>query len=339
MVETTKELEKKCISQVLSEKLSQFIYEKTSASDIRVEQVIQTLWSGYGHILRLTLKGAACDRVIIKHVNVPREVTHPAGWHSAQSHDRKMRSYDVEMQWYRAGVRACDQYCPVPNALGVLSDQQEKLIVMEDLDASGFPKRVEVPTLTEVKTCATWLANFHACFLEGRPQGLWPVGTYWHLATRPDEFAVMPEGRLKDSAKLIDQRLAQAPWQTLVHGDAKIANFCFSPDASTLAAVDFQYVGAGCGMKDVAYLISSCWDESGCERYADTILAHYFQALNNAVQRRALSVDMIALEACWRELYPLAWADFYRFLLGWRPGHWKIHGYSARMVAAALESL
>ena len=54
----------------------------------------------------------------------------------------------------------------------------------------------------------------------------------------------------------LDRRLRAARFQTLVHGDAKPANFCFDARRGAVAAVDFQYVGGGCGMKDVAYLLS-----------------------------------------------------------------------------------
>ncbi|MFT5128254.1 MAG: hypothetical protein ACI8W8_001863, partial [Rhodothermales bacterium] len=50
-------------------------------------------------------------------------------------------------------------------------------------------------------------------------------------------------------------------------------------------------------------------------------------------------VDANALEAEWRALYPLAWTDFFRFLQGWSPGHWKIHGYSQRLAREVLASL
>jgi len=40
-----------------------------------------------------------------------------------------------------------------------------------------------------------------------------------------------------------------------VHGDAKLANFCFSRDGKKVAAVDFQYVDGGCGMKDLSRII------------------------------------------------------------------------------------
>ena len=46
-----------------------------------------------------------------------------------------------------------------------------------------------------------------------------------------------------------------------------------------------------------------------------------------------------ALETGWRALYPVAWTDFFRFLQGWSPGHWKIHAYSERLAREVLEHL
>ena len=37
--------------------------------------------------------------------------------------------------------------------------------------------------------------------------------------------------------------------------------------------------------------------------------------------------------------YPVAWTDFYRFLQGWSPGHWKLHRYSERLAREVLATL
>ena len=106
-----------------------------------------------------------------------------------------------------------------------------------------------------------------------------------------------------------------------------------------MAAVDFQYVGGGCGIKDVAYFLSSCLDEGELERQAAAWVDAYFAHLRAALAEHAPATDAAALEAEWRELYPIAWADFFRFLAGWSPAHWKIHGYSARITRRALDAL
>jgi hypothetical protein len=210
------------------------------------------------------------------------------------------------------------------------------ILVLEDLDAHGFPGRRDVVTDAELDACLAWLAAFHATFMGEQPDGLWPTGTYWHLGTRPDEFDALDDGPLKERAVEIDRRLTRSPFQTFVHGDAKIANFCFSDDGNRVAAVDFQYVGGGCGIKDVAYFISSCLDEDECERREGELLDRYFALLGEALARAGSSVDGATVEASWRPLYPVAWTDFVRFLQGWRPGHWKLHRYSTRLTTEVL---
>jgi thiamine kinase-like enzyme len=218
------------------------------------------------------------------------------------------------------------------------------------LDASGFAIRRRSVNDSQLDGCLRWLANFHATFLVDTKasgssihEGLWQTGTYWHLETRPDELKAMPDGPLKQAANKIDSRLANARFQTIVHGDAKLANFCFSHD-DQVAAVDFQYVGGGCGMKDVAYFISSCFSDRECEQREQELLDRYFSHLKTAITNPSHGGTLDShsfndLETEWRSLYSFAWADFYRFLSGWSPGHWKMHGYSERMTERALKAL
>jgi len=321
--------------------LHETVREATGARAAERLEVIQSLWSGYGEIVRYSLQGAAAGSAILKHVVFPSEVHHPRGWHNDRSHRRKVRSYEVEMAWYHDFAARCDARCRVPYCHASKTIGEDHLMVLEDLDAVGFSLRVQSPDLGQIRACLGWLAHFHATFLGENPDGLWPVGTYWHLATRPDELAAMKatgdEAALRDAAPVIDSMLSTASFQTLVHGDAKLANFCFSGDGKHVAAVDFQYVGGGCGIKDVAYFLGSCLDDRGHERHEAMLLEHYFAELARALGGR--DVDAAELEREWRALMPVAQADFYRFLLGWMPTHWKINDYNRRVALDVLRSL
>lgn len=314
------------------------VLDATGATSISGWDEVQTLWSGYGHICRVALEGAQPSSVVVKHVRWPSAARHPRGWSSDRSHARKVRSYEVEANFYRGLAARCDETCRVPRALAEHTQGDEVFLVLEDLDAAGFEQRPSRLTDDGLFACLRWLASFHAAFLGEAPDGLWPVGTYWHLATRPDELAALKDTTLVEAAPRIDERLSSARYVTLVHGDAKLANFCFRRDARAVAAVDFQYVGGGCGMKDVAYFLGSCLDEDACERREQELLGVYFEALAAAIVARGHDVDVDELEREWRALYPVAWTDFYRFLAGWSPGHWKIHRYTKRLAREVLES-
>ena len=323
----------------MNEMYRKIISRVTGATEVIRLEDIQTLWSGYGMITRYGLKGCDDDSVVVKHVKLPELSRHPRGWNTDLSHQRKIRSYQVETAWYRDWARLCDDRCRVPRSLALESSGDEFFMVLEDLDGSGFPVRKDSVSMDEMRLCLVWLANFHATFMGQQPAGLWPVGTYWHLDTRPDELAALTDLALKQAATRIDRKLTACKHQTFVHGDAKLANFCFSRDGQHVAAVDFQYVGGGCGIKDLAYFVGSCLYEDDCERYESELLDCYFARLKEALLLRQPSVDPEAVEAEWRSLYPVAWTDFHRFMKGWSPGHWKIHGYSERLAGEVVARL
>lgn len=264
----------------------------------------------------------------------PEGGAHLRGWGTERSHARKLRSYEVESAFYRRWAPSCEGECRVPKPLKLETTESGWLFLLEDLDAAGFDRRFQRLDDARLDACLRWLSAFHARFLGQRPEALWPVGTYWHLDTRPDELEATDDPELREAAPQLDRTLNECTFQTFVHGDAKVANFCFG--ARDVAAVDFQYVGGGCGMKDLAYFFSSCLNDDECERRAPALLDRYFVLLRAALPAE---VDAEALEAEWRGLYPAAWADFHRFLAGWAPGHWKIHEYTRRMTRVALAGL
>ena len=330
--------------------IANIVLSATGAHTISTSSVIQSLWSGYGQIVRLQLSGGTQPSVILKHIKLPDVGNHPRGWNTGLSHQRKIRSYQVEAHWYQHYAAQCGSDCVIPVCLAVNAGVSETVLVLTDLDAAGFDIRKSSADIQDIHACLDWLASFHATFLNSKADGLWACGTYWHLDTRPDELAALDDIELRQAAPLIDHKLRQSRYQTLVHGDAKLANFCFRPNSATpttskvgflpsVAAVDFQYIGRGCGMKDVAYFIGSCLNEDECEAMESQLLDYYFSALIERVIQKQGSVNTAELENEWRALYPVAWADFHRFIKGWSPGHWKINSYSERLTNDVIKNL
>lgn len=297
-----------------------WIARAVGARAARQRERIQALWGGHGEVFRVELDGGPDPTAIVKWAR-------PRGDERDVSVARKRRSFAVEIAFYREVARHCDDSCRVPRLLAAREDGDASVLVLEDLDAAGFDARADDASADELATAITWLASFHARFFGVTTRGLWPVGTYWHLATRRDELAAIEDTALRAAAERIDARLAAARHVTLLHGDAKEANFCFTRDRTQAAAVDFQYTGSGTPMRDVAYLLYGHADEQAG-------LAMYFRALRAA---RA-DLDGDAVEAECRALYPLAVLDFCRFLAGWRPAAWRRDQRGQRLVRALLGS-
>lgn len=321
-------------------------YLKAHFVDANVHKIesIQTLWSGYGEIARYAVPSLG-QSIIVKIVTAPSQTQHPRGWNSARSHKRKLDSYLNEMSFYERYNQDIDSFCRIPACYFSrnLPNNEGSLLVMEDLDGAGFAHRKDTANIATVKSGVRWLAYFHAKHMQQSFDDLWPVGTYWHLATRPDEFEKMPASKLKKNAHAFDRALNNAQFQTLLHGDAKLANFCFSKGNDNLAAVDFQYVGRGAGIKDLMYFLGSCLNESELLAHADTLLNEYFEVLEQALSHykginpARANIDFALLEAQWRALMPFAWADFERFLVGWATQHYKMNAYTKKQTEIAID--
>lgn len=318
------------------------------APGIKEEELIQSLWSGYGSLVRVRFhthhpaSNKSLHSVIVKHIHFNKVVSHPRGWSSDMGHRRKIRSYEVEQSWYEYYANQLPAQIKVPRCYEVIKRSDSVYLVMEDLGSVGYPILSGSVNPNTVQTCIEWLARFHAFHLNVKPIHLWERGSYWHLKTRPDELEKLftEDPDLAEVADCIDERLRNSPFQTLIHGDAKMANFCFSVDGYKTAAVDFQYVGEGIGMQDLAYFIGSCLSESECADQESQILNSYFLELRQAANPSKFSTSTLdEMEISWRKLYPYAWADFQRFLKGWSPGHWKVNGYSQRLCKSVIAQI
>jgi len=304
------------------------------AKKVLKEEVIQNLWSDFGKIIRLHLESEKYPTAVLKFINPPKIFNHPCGWNTTTSHHRKLKSYTYEDNFYKFFSSICnkDNHSAVPKHLGTIKTESTSWLILEDLNRKGFNQTKQTIGLREAKFFINWLANFHAKFFNIKSNKLWKVGTYWHLETRKEEFKNIKNEKLKNIAVEINNKLNNSKYKTFVHGDAKLANFLFSDKLNSVAAVDFQYVGIGCGMKDLAYFTGGIFNEDQCRKYEDEILDYYFTILKKALNKKSHQINFPDLESEWRGLYPFAWADFYRFLLGWQPDHWKINKYGLDMI-------
>jgi len=181
----------------MNEMIVKTILAATNAQKISHTQVIQELWSGYGEILRVGLIAGDCESIILKHINPPTkgEGKHPRGWDTDFSHERKIKSYKVEIAWYQNwnAQNNIDQDSPTPKCIGSHNQDGEVFMILEDLNSSGYPVRLDTAKWPQIESCLKWLANFHANFLNVKTEDLWETGTYWHLDTRPDELAAIAD--------------------------------------------------------------------------------------------------------------------------------------------------
>ncbi len=324
----------------MQEVFIQKIIQTTNAIEITETEVIQNLWSGYGQIIRCHLRGGDFKSVVVKFIDLEAAKTHPKGWNTPLSHERKIRSYENEISWYSHSNNKLPSDCKTPKCLASFSVGQQTLLILADVDTLGYSVRKEALNPSETKVVLTWLAQFHAFHMDVPKNNLWETGSYWHLATRPDEFKAIENKAVQTAAPLIDQQLRNANYQTVIHGDAKLANFCFpkSPIHSVVG-LDFQYTGMGVGVSDVIYFLGSSITEPELEKWGNALLDHYFDSLSVAIRKYHPQINEMEVAIEWRSLYSYAWADFTRFLLGWMPSHHKLNSYSMRIMDRVLTDL
>ena len=203
-----------------------------------------------------------------------------------------------------------------------------------------------------------WLAKFHAAFWNVEDhrdlpiqdwcpspieawkdrwmgEGLWQQGGYSYLSTRTSELeSIHPEhdewGALglhanSELPEALDWWLNQPEDRSrlsLIHGDVKAANMAFSQSKAcnlAMAMYDFQYVGKGLGVQDLAKFLTT------------SIPAHYLAEKGGEEQLLRLYHDELVQSLPQGHRYPfdelmqdweVALVSWVRFLAGWSGGFW-----------------
>lgn len=297
-------------------------------------QHCQALWSGCGHIYKFTYQG---NMLVAKVAAVPAQLEHRHIAQSEHSLNRKHRSYEKELMFYQDTAQDYLNECALPQVKAVANRDEAFVFVFTDFETQGY-RNVSKAEPWHVTQMIAWLARFHAIGLvSSHTPNIYGRGNYWHLSTRPDEYERMIPGLLKNSANRIDQRLRDCPYQTLIHGDAKVANFAFSQGKAL--GYDFQHVGLGVGIADVMLLLTSLYCGRDLELHVEQYLNLYFEQLSEALAPSWNSEQFNDLEKSWRRLWAFVWADFHRFLLGWKPDHEKLTAYMLHQTELCLAQL
>ncbi|KZN58395.1 phosphotransferase [Pseudoalteromonas luteoviolacea] len=283
------------------------------------------LWNGCGTLEKFSI-GSQC--YVAKVTQVPEDLQHSSIKQTRFSLNRKVRSYEKEQMFYQHCADALKGVCNVPKMFELHAERGLFVTLLEDYEAKGFINKNSACT-EDILKIIEWLANFHATWMENSQEHSkfeqYGAGNYWHLKTRPDEFKKMPDGLLKQNAHIIDDALSSTNFTTMIHGDAKLANFAF--DSKGVLGYDFQHVGVGIGLSDVMLLLTTVLDNQGLEARCESMLDAYFRALTTQLRKAHGEIDGKQVESEWRPLWPIIWADFHRFLAGWKPEHHKINNY------------
>ncbi|KAL3822840.1 hypothetical protein ACHAXA_011477 [Cyclostephanos tholiformis] len=282
-------------------------------------------------------------RFIVKYVNLPPQKNGRRGL----GDERKAHSYVVESNFYRhlapmllsSSTNACGGLrMPVPYHVenGDGDDVRRVVICMSVLDGSPSNNCGLGGDADDVRSVLSWLATFHARtwhtrinhdeLIEGRI--IQPIGSYWHLVTRPDEHARMSnggwEGRLKLAAWAIHERLGRDAMQCVIHGDAKDANMLFLNDGidggeKVVGMYDFQYCGRAPPSVDLAYFLCVAVGETS-DDYREYTRYYHDRLIDELGKGGGVNIGPLPTLAELSESIELAFCDLQRFLCGW--GHW-----------------
>lgn len=328
-------LARKCLSKLLSDEPPGII-EETAASlsenDVTVKSVCR-LWAGMGYIYQIAINLNLPSSTKSKYQFIVKRVIPPPKRSRSMGDERKAASYLIEANFYQhiAPTLIQQHGLSIPIPYHVERDEISDQVTICMSRLTGSPSYLSSDD--NVHAVLDWLAILHAATWgskadEYASRGLvQPIGSYWHLDTRPSEHDSMPrkgwEGRLKLAARAIDERLKRDEMQCCVHGDAKDANMLFHDDddgcdgnsSGDVSIYDFQYCGKAPPSVDLAYFL--------CVAVGDTdnqyIQYYHQQLITRLGKQKQQQTNRPTLKEL-EESVALALCDFQRFMSGW--GQW-----------------
>lgn len=196
------------------------------------------------------------------------------------SHDEASRNiakltgtYVKEVSWYRELAAGSGVAAPHCYHADIAADDVDFVLILSDLAPARQGDQLAGIGLTGLLPCIEAAAGLHALLwndpgLDALPwlardngdliRHLFPQ---FYLGFRERYADRLAPDLLDLGAGIVarlDAYLARAPAaRTIVHGDLRIDNILFAPDAESCWLVDWQTLGRGSGAADLAYLIGT----------------------------------------------------------------------------------
>ena len=238
-----------------------------------------------------------------------------------------MRLYEVETSWYRELATSCAVRCPEHFHAEMGPTAQEFILFLEDMAPAVQPDQMTGTSPDIVANILGEAAHLHK--FRWQDPGLADI-TWLNYGAGNQAFvkeflpAIYPEWRARYSGRIDGEILDMgaelvarfdkyaAPDTThgptpvtITHGDMRLDNMLFFDSAGRVCLVDWQTVGVGAPMTDVAYCISTSLADPQ-ERAASErqLVSDYLAALGTPI------TATYSFDQAWHEYRRAAFAGF-----------------------------
>jgi hypothetical protein len=233
-----------------------------------------------------------------------------------------LRSYELELGWYRELAPKLDVACPACLYLESDAAQNSFALLLEDLSPSTQGDQLAGASIGQIEAALRQAARLHAPYW-GKPalydiEWLQPAPSTTAMIRQmvPPLYAQFRERYAKRLApEIFEMGNAfvarvdayfdiQPRANTVQHRDFRVDNILYSPDGKQAHVVDWQTLGIGAGASDVAYLVGTSIADADVRVQEEERLVRYYTD-----ELRGLGVACDA-EKIWREYRLYAFSGF-----------------------------
>ena len=242
-------------------------------------------------------------------------------------------------------------------------DSRFSLLLNDFSEDAGWHQVVQTD-LVQTRATLQALARMHAFFwlgdkTEALASSLWPIATYWDQAKQPADQAnrlstlfarfvadfgdpgVAEAAKRKDygallalHAERLEKEVHQGEKQTIIHGDAKSANFFYKTGSSgeeglEVGVIDFQWTGRGLCATDVAYAMWACPQSEVLDQEQQLLEFYHGQLAQELAKEGSKVPSLLTFKA----QYQAAFLDLCRVVIA---DHWSTVTPSTLAARAAM---